>query len=185
MDYKLIRRLIFAKLCEKTTYVLALIVGTLINVYGQLLVPWFRGANNPTDVLMNHFQIHPGLTLFSIFLAFAFPLCVGVYSSVVTRYKGRRTESIADFPETKPDPVFRVNQTGSFVEVGSTTQQFFDTYGIHNAQNILGDEIWEEIKSGAESDKIVQFYFEPEYASYIVKYTPTRNDNINIYLTRL
>jgi hypothetical protein len=185
MNYKLLRRLIFAKLCEKNTYILALIVGTLINVYGQLLVPWFRGVEDPSTVLLNHYQTNPWLTLISIFLAFAFPLCVGVYSAVSARYKNRRTESVADFPDTKPDPVFRVNQSGQFVEVGTTTQKFFGEYTIHNAQSILGDDIWGKIKSGIASDAIGQFQFEPEGAHYIVKYSPTRDDKINIYLTRL
>ena len=184
MDYKLLRRLIYAKLCEKNTYILALIVGTLINVYGQLLVPWLRGVDKPGQVLVNHYQSHTWLTLFSIFLAFAFPLCVGVYSAVSTRYKNRRTESIADFPDTKPDPVFRVNQEGNFVEVGTITQRFFEKYDIRSAQHILGDEIWEKIKSGAAPDSIGQFSFEPEGANYIVKYSPTRDEKINIYFSR-
>jgi len=185
MDYKLIRKLVFAKLCEKNTYILALVVGTLINIYGQILVPWFRGAENPTSILIGHFGSHPGLTTFSIFLAFAFPLCVGVYSAVTARYKNRRTESVADFPDSKPDPVFRVSREGKFVEVGATTQAFFEQYSINSAQNFLGKDIWEKIKSGTTLGDPEKFHFEPEDANYIVRYTPTRDEQINIYLTRL
>jgi len=185
MDYKLLRQLIYDKLSERSTYVLALIVGTLINIYGQILVPWFRGEENPTSILIGHYQTDPGLTIFSIFLAFAFPLCVGVYSAVSARYKNRRTESIADFPDSKPDPVFRVTRAGHFVEVGTTTQTFFDQYSIHSAQQILGNDIWTKIIAGTASDAIGKFNFEPEGAVYIVKYASTRDDHINIYLTRL
>ena len=185
MDFKLIRRLIFVKLREKNTYVLAGIVGLLINFYGQILVPWFRGIENPSSVLMGHFETHPGLTICSVFLAFAFPLCVGVYSAVTARYKIRRIESVAEFPDAKPDPVFRVTPAGQFLEIGTTTQAFFEQYKIQNAQGILGKDVWEKIKSGMASDSIGEFQFEPEGTSYIVKYTPTRDKNYNIYLTRL
>ncbi len=185
MDYRLINRLIFSKLREKNTYILALIVGSLINVYGQLLVPWLRGAANPLFVLIDQFQSNPLLTIFSIFLAFAFPLCVGVYSSVSTRYKNRRIESIADFPETKPDPVFRVEQNGQIVEAGEATKEFFRKYGVFDAPSLLGEDIWESIISGKASDSIGQCYFEPEDANYIVKYSRTKDEKFNIYLTRL
>jgi len=185
MDYKLINRLIFSKLCEKNTYILALIVGSLINAYGQLLVPWLRGADNPVIVLKTQFLSNPVLTIFSVSLAFAFPLCVGVYSSVTTRYRNRRIESIADFPDTKPDPVFRVDKRGKFVEAGEVTKEFFRKYGVFNAQNLLGEDIWGSIISGKASDNIGQFYFEPEGTNYIVKYTQTKDEKLNIYLTRL
>ena len=53
-------------------------------------------------------------------LAYAFPFCVGIYSAVAVRYANRRIESIADFPERKPDPVFRAARDGRLVEVGAT-----------------------------------------------------------------
>ena len=104
---------------------------------------------------------------------------------MTTRYKNRRIESIADFPDTKPDPVFRVDKRGKFVEAGEVTKEFFRKYGVFNAQNLLGEDIWGSIISGKASDNIGQFYFEPEGTNYIVKYTQTKDEKLNIYLTRL
>ena len=51
MDFRLVRRLVLDKLHDRTTYVLAAVVGTLICAYGQLLVPWLRADTNPFAVL--------------------------------------------------------------------------------------------------------------------------------------
>lgn len=185
MDFRLIRRLIAEKLRDRSTYIVALIVGTLINAYGQLLVPWFRGAADPFVVLNREFGANPALTLFSIFLAYAFPLCVGIYSSVTARYKTRRFESVADFPDRKPDPVFRAAPNGKIVEIGEATRRLFELYEVDNAQTILGDEIWQEIRSQPSSACGRKIYFEPEGATYALSHAPTSNDEINIYLTRL
>lgn len=185
MDIRLIGRLIVEKLHDRTTYVLAAIVGLLINGYGQLLVPWFRSGADPFAIFMNQLEIGPALTLFSVFLAFAFPFCVGVYSAVAARYKNRRVESIADFPEQKPDPVFRAKKTGELVEVGANTQKFFEKFGIDSAQRILGDEAWEKIITGERTDDRMIVYFEAEGEKYLVANAPTRNDEINVYMTRL
>ena len=136
MKIDLIFRLVKEKLRDRHTYAVALVVGTLINLYGQLLVPWLRGGADPFSVFGHELHERPALTLFSMFLGFAFPLCVGVYSSVATRYKNRRVESIADFPERKPDPVFRANQSGEVIEAGATTLDYFRKYGISRAQNL-------------------------------------------------
>lgn len=185
MDFRLIRRLTADKLAEPSTYVVAAIVGTLINGYGQLLVPWFRGWANPFEALTGELVARPGLTLFSIFLAYAFPLCVGVYSSVATRYWTRRFESIADFPDRKPDPVFRADPGGRIVEIGAATRAFFETYGIKTAQQILGDTAWAEIRSAMTPGHGRRIYFEAEGADYAVSHAPTENQAINVYLTRL
>ena len=164
MDFRLIGRLIGDKLSDRTTYGLAAVVGALINVYGQLLVPWFRSNANPFSTFANELQHNPSLTLFSIFLAFAFPFCVGIYSAVASRYKNRRIESIADFPERKPDPVFRATKSGQLVEVGANTQKFFDRYEIDCAQKILGEVVWAEIISSEPADRRIEIYFEAEDA---------------------
>lgn len=185
MDFRLIRRLIAEKLREKTTFGLAAVVGTLINVYGQLLVPWFRGAENPFEAFTAEFEIRPLLTLFSVFLGFAFPLAVGVYSSVATRYKIRRMESVADFPERKPDPVFRTARSGRLVEVGATTQALFDRYEVDCAQKILGEDVWAQIVSGSSGGDRPTVYFAAQGVRYQVAHSHTNDDEINIYLTRL
>ena len=181
----LIFRLIGDKLQDRTTYVLALFVGTLINVYGQLLVPWFREYGDPFFIFYLEFYKQPSLTIFSVFLAYVFPFCVGIYSSVATRYKNRRVESIADFPERKPDPVFRATQNGKLVEVGAATQNFFDKHDIDCAQAILGDKTWEEIISGERAEIGTTIYFAAEDVNFLVAHAPTANDDINIYLSRL
>ncbi len=185
MDMALIIRLISDKLRDRTTYVLAFIVGTLINLYGQLLVPWFRDGGNAFTVFSDEFIRRPGLTTFSVFLAYAFPFCVGIYSAVAARYKNRRLESIADFPERKPDPVFRATVDGSLVEVGANTRKFFETYNVDCAQKILGDEGWGMVKADRQGHHHITVMFEPEGAQYLVRHAPTNNDQINVYLTRL
>jgi len=185
MDFRLIRRLAGDKLRDRTTYVVAAVVGTLINAYGHLLVPWFRTFSDPFDLFWNEFRIHPGLTIFSVFLAYAFPFCVGIYSAVAARYKLRRIESIADFPDRKPDPVFRATRSGRVVEIGANTQALFERYEIDSAQKILGVEIWELIVSQQPLAPGTKIYFEPEGAEYLVTHAPTANDEFNIYLSRL
>ena len=86
MEFRLTGRLIGDKMRDRTTYVLAAIVGTLINLYGQLLVPWFRSSANPFETFADQLRDSPGLTIFSIFLGYAFPFCVGLYSGVAARY---------------------------------------------------------------------------------------------------
>ena len=185
MDLRLISRLIMDKLHDRTTYVLAVIVGTLINAYGQLLVPWFRTGADPFEQFTTELTLRPKLTLFSVFLAFAFPFCVGIYSAVAARYKNRRVESMADFPERKPDPVFRAKKNGQLVEVGESTQKFFERFQIDCAQQILGEESWEKIVSNEQSDERIIVYFEAEREKYLVAYAPTKDDQINVYMTRL
>lgn len=185
MQIDLIGRLIKEKLQDRHTYIVALVVGILINLYGQLLVPWLRGASNPFVVLGQELHQRPALTLFSIFLGFAFPLCVGVYSSVRTRYKSRRVESIADFPERKPDPVFRATRSGEVIEAGATTIEYFDKYKISRAQNLLGNELWDDIVTGSLQDKEPKVYFEAEGCHYLVRHARTPKGEFNVYLTRL
>ncbi len=185
MDHELVRRLIGEKLREATMYGVVAIVGTLINAYGNLLVPWLRGAENPFYALITEFQVRPGVTTSSIVLGYVFPLCVSVFSSVATRYKHRRFESVADFPDRKPDPVFRASRSGEIVEVGASTKVFFETYKVDSAQKILGEKMWADIASKAGPGGGATVYFEAEGVSYIVSHAPTADDEVNIYLTRL
>jgi len=185
MDFRLIRRLIVGKIKDRSTYVVAAVVGTLINVYGQLLVPWLRGLGDPFELLAHEFGERPGLAILSIFLAYAFPVCVGIYSSVATRYKIRRFESVADFPDRKPDPVFRVTRDGNIVEVGAATRELFEYYQVNSAQKILGEKVWAKIVCMEGAGNSGTVFFEAEGASYIVSHAPTNDDLINVYLTRL
>ena len=185
MDFRLIGRLTADKVRDRTTYGVALVVGTLISAYGHLLVPWFRSDLNPLTVFANEFEVRPGLTLFSVFLAYAFPFCVGIYSAVAVRYKNRRVESIADFPERKPDPVFRATESGQLVEIGANTRTLFERHEIDSAQKILGSEVWRRIVSGEADEVETTVYFAPEDTNYVVSHARTHDNQINIYLARL
>lgn len=184
VDRKLVYRLTKDKLRDPETYWIAAIVGSLINGYGQLLVPWFRGAEDPFAAFGQEFSARPILAVFSILLAYLFPLCVGVISSVITRYKNRRIESIADFPERKPDPVFRAARDGRLVEVGATTRALFEKHGITTAQMILGEALWSTITSAGEPGGGHRVRVEAEAQSYLVSFAPTQNDEFNVYMTK-
>ena len=185
MDVRLVRRLIVGKLRDRTTYVVAAIVGTLISAYGQLLVPWIRDGGNPFAVFAGEFERTPVLTVMSVFLAYAFPFLVGTYSAVAARYQNRRMESIADFPERKPDPVFRATRDGQLVEAGARTQELFERYGIDCAQKILGEETWAQILARQPEEGKASIFFAAENVEYLVRHAPTANGEINLYLTRL
>ena len=185
MDTKIIKRLVWGKIRDPGTYFVAVIVGTFINLYGQILVPWLKGSQAPLEDLMNGFQQHPGTSILSICLGFAFPFCVGIYSSVATRYKLRRVESVANFPNQKPDPVFRVDQSGTLLEAGDTTLHLFQRHGISHVTEILGNDIWLRIQQDLGVDPGTTVIFKPERCRYSVAYVPTSNNSFNIYLTSL
>ncbi len=185
MDSALIMRFVGEKLRDPTTYVLALIVGTIINLYGQLLLPWFRGSFDPPVDLLIEFEIRPEVTVFSIFLGYAFPFCVGLYSAVTARYKARRIESPSSLPEHAPDPMFRAERSGRLVEAGAATWRYLNRYGVERAQQILGDELWARIVSKETMDDRPTVYFEPDQAAYVVAHAPADDEHINIYLARL
>ena len=90
MKQSLLKDLVLQKLRERETYLLSLVVGTVINLYGQLLVPWFRGSASPWDDFVQEATVRPGLMVTSVALGYAFPFCVGIYSSVMTRYRSQR-----------------------------------------------------------------------------------------------
>jgi len=185
LEPRLLWRLLDSKLRDRSTYVVAAVVGTLINAYGQLLVPWFRGVPDPVAAFVEEFHSRPALTLFSVFLAYAFPFCVGIYSAVAARYRLRRIESVADFPDRKPDPVFRAARSGRLVEVGATTRELFQRHRIVKAQQILGEEVWQRIAGLQGLEAGTRIYFAPEDTEFIVGHAPTDNGEFNVYLTRL
>jgi hypothetical protein len=185
VDTKLVKILLLSKLRDRGTYVLALFVGSLINLYGQLLVPWLRGVASPFSAFTSEFMEHTTLTLFSISLGYVFPFCVGIYSAVVTRYRNRRMESIADFPDRKPDPVFRVNQSGELIEAGAVTRELFERNGLENAEQILGNDIWQRILKRQLNAFGEYVQLKGENARYIVSYAEASSGDINIYMARM
>lgn len=173
------------KLHSAETYWIAGVVGTLINGYGQLLVPWARGSSNPFDAFADEFRAAPALTVLTITLAYLFPLAVGITSSVFTRYLNRRVESIAEFPERKPDPVFRARRDGSIAEVGAATLELFRRHDVSSAQDILGDAAWAEIVAAEEPGRSRVVFFRTANQQYVVSHSPSANDQINVYMTPL
>ena len=113
-----------------------------------------------TDFVIEY-EIRPGLTLFSVFLAYAFPVFVGTYSAVAVRYKGRRMEAIATLHDRCPDPVFRAESSGRIAEAGSDTRHFLDKYGVDYAQKILGEELWARIAANQRMADRPTVFFEP------------------------
>ena len=180
-------QLVREKLRDPEVYVVAGIVGTMINAYGQILVPWLRGVTDPLAAYAAQLHGNPNLFIASTVLAYCFPFAVGVFMSVLTRYKSRRIESVADFPDRKPDPVFRATADGSLIEYGPTTRELLDKYGIRCAQEILGEKVWQQIKAAAKAEIIrTKVHFEPEGVDYLVTHSADNEDeDVNIYMTRL
>ncbi len=187
MDWPLIRGLIVEKLCDRGTYTLSVLVGTVINLYGQILVPWLRGSSTPFADLAAEAAARPWLMTCSVALGYMFPLMVSVYSAVVTRYRNRALESRSRFPDLKPDPVFRAARDGAILDCGETTRTFFDAYGVGRAQDILGEETWRRItdEDPGLTEEQVTIHFAPEGASYIVAHARGEQGAFNLYLTRL
>lgn len=71
---------------------MALVVGTVINAYGQLLVPWLRGADDLCAQIEDHWERTPGLLVLSVALGYLFPLAVGTWSAARTRHQRRKDE---------------------------------------------------------------------------------------------
>jgi len=80
-----LRKHLFDRLTNRNTYVVTLVVGTLINGYGQLLVPYMRGDQQPLARIGLEWERHPSVLALSIALGYCFPLVVGVLSAVMTR----------------------------------------------------------------------------------------------------
>ena len=69
--------------------------------------------------------------------------------------------------------------------MGASTQKFFAKFGIDRAQQLLGDDVWTRITSDEENPETIVVFFEAEEENYLVAHAPTRNNEINIYMTRL
>jgi hypothetical protein len=185
----LLSRYIREKLRRRDTYVTALVVGVVINAYGQLLVPWLRGRSDPWAVFMEKVESDPALTAVSVGLGFLFPLLVGVYSSVATRWSSRQLESRAQFPDAKPDPVFRASLDGEILDAGETTRALFDKYNVARAADVVGGAVWEQLAAAARAGKALtrqpRIYFEKADAWYLVATSPTPDNHVNVYLTHV
>lgn len=176
-----------AALASSDVYVTTAIVGTLINLYGQILVPCFYGDMSPFSSFGLRALARPLLVAMSVGVGYTFPFCVSVVSTALSHYRSRRIESLAQFPDTKPDPVFRVDHDGAILEMGAPTQAMFERHNVQHARDILGDAVWTMISecpdcgSAASPDAHVRFV--PENATYLVVWSKVPS-GVNVYLTR-
>jgi hypothetical protein len=179
------RSYLLAKAAEPHTYVVALIVGTLINVYGQLLVPMFRGEGDPFAVFFAEIDRNPGTFFLSVIVAYCFPFCVTLYAAVHTRYRYRHWESRALFPDLKPDPVFRADRSGEIIEAGEATRTLFDKIGIASAQEAIGKSLFDEVLrcSDAQEDLPKGRSVKIDKQDYWVTCSPCESA-VNIYLAK-
>ena len=177
------------KLSQRSTYVLPAIVGTLINSYGQFLIPYLRGAENPFERFVGELSSSPGLVILSIFVGYCFPFLVALYSAVMTRFGTRGIELKAQFPDNKPDPVFCAEEDGTFILFGNKTKQFIDKLGFQTAIEFLGQDLWKNILSSVngETDKYFSplFFSEESQKRFLVRYSKNPERGINVYLTEM
>jgi hypothetical protein len=177
-----VKRYIREKLAQPGTYIVAVVVGSLINLYGQILVPLARGQQHPFDHFIAEFQAYPLLVSLSIVLGFCFPLVVGVLSAVMARYAQRHVESRAWLPDYKPDPVFRVDRKGEILDMGTTTASVFEQHGIKTAEAVLGNELWAKARM---STTPLEPCGKTEFSGrdYIVSLSIAPDDTLNIYMS--
>jgi hypothetical protein len=175
------------RLNKRSTYMLPLVVGTVINCYGQLLIPYLRGVEDPLIMLTAQMDTTPGLLSFSIFLGYFFPFLVSLYSAVMTRLGSREIELKAQLPDHKPDPVFCVNQQGKLITCGKTTQTLFNAIGFTDAGDFLGQTMWRNILddlNGVTSQPFsTLFYCKAAKMSFQTRYVKNAEGSINIYLS--
>jgi hypothetical protein len=167
------------------TLVTALVVGALINLYGQVLVPLLRGSVDVLGSLARDFRAAPGVTLCSVALGFAFPWLVSAYAGARARAEIAAATSLARFPDLKPDPVFRATSDGVIIEAGAQTRELLRRYDLERAQDILGDKLWAHVVSATHADGILRapeiVHFEPSDTCYVVS-ASAGPDGINVYL---
>lgn len=145
-------------------------------------MPWIRGAD-PFEALAAEFAAHPFVTIFTALPAFLFPMAVGVTASVITRRKNRRVESVADFSERQPDPVFRAARDGSLVEVAAATLALFARHQVEGAPSILGAAVRSGIVAGSVPRSGQVVWFDAMGRHYVVSRAPTANDEVNVDMT--
>jgi hypothetical protein len=80
---------LLAPLRQGSAWRVAAVVGTLINLYGQLLVPWLNGEPSVLEAFRERALLHPGTTASSLAVAYLFPLGVSVYSAAAARRSRR------------------------------------------------------------------------------------------------
>lgn len=183
---RLLLRFAGETLRTRMTWYIMVVVGTVINLYGQLLIPWLRNAGSPLDIFMSECVNNPGVLTLSVVLGFAFPLVVSVFSGTWARYQGRQLRNRSQFPDAKPDPVFRVDREGHIVDAGERTWTFLEAHGITSAEAILGELAWAWVlqesanEDSASCGRTVVF----DGSRYAVTWARVEGQ-VNVYMARL
>ena len=188
MNWSLIFDYVTEKAADPSLFLLALVVGTVINLYGQILVPWLRGVS-PVEALRLERRERPLLLGLSVFIAFFFPFTVGLVSGVGTRYVQRHVEARATFPDAKPDPVFRVDLDGNVRRMGARTRLLFGNRTV-TAPQILGDQVWQEVLRAHEAGTSIELdrviYCGLIDSWFLVAHSPSEDrQSVNLYLTHI
>ena len=185
----LVGRYIKDRLTKRATYLLPLVVGTVINCYGQFLIPYLRGVEQPLQQFLGEWESNPALVVFSIFVGYCFPFLVGLYSAVMTRFGTRDMELKAQFPDNKPDPVFCADEQGDIIFCGRTTQIFFDKRDIKTTFDLFGEQQWKEIVSDIQCHDRpslnVSYHCNMTKKRFQTRYSKNPENGINVYLTEI
>jgi len=186
-EAKLVSKYAVEKLRDFSTYKVAFIVGTLINLFGQILVPFLRGRPNVGEAFLSELEARPALAALSIAVAYVFPIIVQVHSAVTSRIRGHGAEMRAAFIDSKPDPVFRVAADGRIIDADASTRAQLTRCGLDTAQDVLGAELWERIceahRSGRQLPRETYIRVEALDDSFFVAHSAGADGAANIYLT--
>jgi hypothetical protein len=175
------------RLHEAGLYWLVLVVGLMINLYGQVLVPRLRKLH-PFAAIREEATLRPKLFALSVTVGFLFPLFVSVISSATTSYASRHVYERANFPDEKPDPVFRVDLNGAFVDMGRSTRELLDRYPANDVEDILGSATWAAVSEAHRHGRPLANDTAILHGGqwYLVTQSASSNGKlINIYLARL
>ena len=186
-EAKLVSKYAVEKLRDPSTYKVAFIVGTLINLFGHILVPFLRDRPSVGEAFISELQARPALAAISIAVAYLFPIIVQVHSAVTGRLRGHGTEMRALFADSTPDPVFRAAADGRIIDAGAGTRALLTRYDLDTAQDVLGVELWERIldarRNGSRLKRETYVRVEALNDSFFVAYSAAANGAVNIYLT--
>ena len=191
VDYeaKLVSKYAAEKLRDPSTYKVAFTVGTLINLFGQFLVPFLRGQSEVWSLFVNELQQRPLLAAGSITVAYLFPVIVQVHSAVRSRLHGHGAELRAVFPDSKPDPVFRAAADGRIIDAGAGTRVVLSRHHLDTAQAVIGTELWEKIlelqRLGSRLPRETAVRVEALDHTFFVSHSPAGDGAVNLYLTEV
>jgi len=187
----IIIRLIINRLKSVDTYVVAFVIGAIINLYGQIIVPLLRGDPAPLTTVANEYHTTPLLFIASALIAFLFPFFVGIFSSVRAEYKLRHAVSKSTFPDDKPDPVFRAkaDSDGHITLAGRKTEVFLTENAFKTAPDVFGQDVWQSIlslsKETVSEFSTIQAPIDACNEDFLISYSRIKDGMINLYMTRI